>query len=312
MLHYSWNLYGVERIEIVCRAEAGMATAHGESWGELDVREDFIEANGQRIAITRFGQGPALVVLHGIGSRGTSWLPIAERLAQRYDVIAIDQRGHGASSHPEQGYLIPDYAADLAGVLDQLGLEAPLIMGHSLGGMVTLEWARRHPGRAAALVIEDSPMRRGGPGVEELFDGWIALSNMSFDEARAYYASENPGWTDDELDRRTQAITSVAPGVFYDLKANMVPQGGASVIATFAGIQSPTLLIHGDVEAGGMVPEFDAMTFSETVPNVEIARIPAGNHSLHRDTGDAFLAIAEPFLARYAARATWLESAARD
>ncbi len=127
MLHYSGKQYDVKRLEIVCRVEAGMATAHGESWGELDVREDFIEANGQRIAITRFGQGPALVVLHGIGSRGTSWLPIADQLAKFYDVIAIDQRGHGASSHPDQGYLIPDYAADLAGVLDQLGLEKPLM-----------------------------------------------------------------------------------------------------------------------------------------------------------------------------------------
>jgi len=289
-----------------------MATAHGESWGGIDVREDFIEANGQQIAITRFGQGPALVALHGIGSRGTSWLPIAEHLAQQYDVIAIDQRGHGGSSHPEQGYHIPDYAADLAEVLDQLGLEKPLIMGHSLGGMVTLEWARHHPRRAAALVIEDSPMRRGGPGVEELFDGWIALSKMSFDEARTYYAAENPTWTDDDLDRRAHAITSVAPGVFYELKDNMISQGGASVISTYAGIASPTLLVYGDIESGGMVPEFDATTFSETLPNVEIARILAGNHSLHRDTGDAFLAIAEPFLARYAVKATWLEGAARD
>ena len=243
-----------------------MATAHGESWGELDVREDFIEANGQRIAITRFGQGPALVVLHGIGSRGTSWLPIADRLAKFYDVIAIDQRGHGASSHPDQGYLIPDYAADLAGVLDQLGLEKPLIMGHSLGGMVALDWARWHPDRAAALVIEDSSMRRGGPGVDQLFDGWIALSKMSFKEARAYYASENAGWTDDDLDRRALAITSVAPGVFCEMKGDMVSQGGASAIATYTGIQSPTLLIYGDVDTGGMVPEFDAKTFSETAP----------------------------------------------
>ena len=289
-----------------------MAAAHGESWGELDVREDFIEANGQRIAITRFGQGPALLVLHGIGSRGTSWLPIADRLAQSYDVIAIDQRGHGASSHPAQGYLIPDYAADLAGVLDQLGLEKPLIMGHSLGGMVTLEWARQHPDRAAALVIEDSSMRRGGPGVDELFDGWITLSKMSFEEARAYYANENAGWTDDDLERRALAITSVAPGVFCEMKGDMVSQGGASAIPTYAGIQSPTLLIYGDVEAGGMVPEFDATTFSETLPNVEVAQISGGSHSLHRDISDAFLAIAEPFLARYASKATWLEGAARD
>ncbi len=142
--------------------------------------------------------------------------------------------------------------------------------------MVALDWARWHPDRAAALVIEDSSMRRGGPGVDQLFDGWIALSKMSFKEARAYYANENAGWTDDDLDRRALAITSVAPGVFCEMKGDMVSQGGASAIATYTGIQSPTLLIYGDVDTGGMVPEFDAKAFSETLPNVEIARIPEG------------------------------------
>jgi pimeloyl-ACP methyl ester carboxylesterase len=155
-------------------------------------------------------------------------------------------------------------------------------------------------------------MRRGGPSVEELFDGWITLSNMSFDEARSHYAVQDPTWTDDDLDRRARTITSVAPGVFLDLKRDMLSQRGESVIATYAGIETPTLLIYGDVDAGGAVPEFDAAAFAKTLPDVEVARIPGGSHSLHRDSSDEFLAIAEPFLGRYAARATCLEGAACD
>ena len=268
-------------------------TSVDQPWGNLAVNDERVSVNGQEIALARFGEGPALVILHGIGSRATSWAPVAEQLAAAYEVIAIDHRGHGASSHPATGYLIDDYT-------DRLGLKRPLVMGHSLGGMTTLEWARRHPDRAAAIVLEDAPMRRGGSGVEELFDGWIALSQMTVEEARARYAAENPDWSAVDIARRADAITSVAPGVFVELKANMLLQGGISMTPTYAGIVSPVLLVYGDVETGGMVPGFDATAFGGTVPNAELAHIAGGSHSLHRDSPEAFLAAADPFLARFA------------
>jgi pimeloyl-ACP methyl ester carboxylesterase len=277
-----------------------MTTTVDRPWGNLAAKNERVAVNGQEIAVARFGDGPALVILHGIGSRATSWAPVAEHLAGSYEVIAIDHRGHGASSHPATGYLVDDYADDLTAVIDRLGLERPLVMGHSLGGMTTLEWARRHPERAAAIVLEDASMRRGGPGVEALFDGWITLSRMPVEEVRAHYAAENPGWSAADIARRAEAITSVAPGVFAELKANMLLQGGISVVPTYAGIISPVLLVYGDVETGGLVPGFDASAFGETVPNAELAHIAGGGHSLHRDSSEAFLAAVEPFLARFA------------
>lgn len=277
-----------------------MTTTGDRPWGTLDVNNETVSVNGQQIALARFGDGPALVVLHGIGSNGTSWAPVAARLARSYEVIAIDHRGHGASSHPATGYLVDDYAGDLTALIDALGLERPLVMGHSLGGMTALEWARRHPDRAAAIVLEDAPMWRGGPGVEELFDGWIATSQMPVEDVRAHYAAENPAWSAADIARRAEAITSVAPGVFTEMKADMLAQGGISVVPTYPDIRSPVLLVYGDVEAGGMVPEHDAREFAEMVPNAELAHIAGGSHSLHRDSPEAYLAAAEPFLARFA------------
>lgn len=277
-----------------------MTTTGDRPWGHVAVTDEMVSVDGQEIALARFGEGPALVILHGIGSRATSWAPVAEALAASYEVIAIDHRGHGASSHPATGYLIDDYADDLSAVIDLLGLERPLVMGHSLGGMTTLEWARRHPDRAAAIVLEDAPMRRGGPGVEELFDGWIATSQLPVEEVRARYAADNPGWSPADIARRADAVTSVAPGVFVEMKEYMLAQGGISTVPTYAGVVSPVLLVYGDVEQGGMVPDFDARAFGETVPNAELAHIAGGSHSLHRDSPQAFLAAVEPFLARFA------------
>ena len=97
-------------------------TSVDQPWGNLAVNDERVSVNGQEIALARFGEGPALVILHGIGSRATSWAPVGGQLAAAYEVIAIDHRGHGASSHPATGYLIDDYTDDLTAVIDPLGL----------------------------------------------------------------------------------------------------------------------------------------------------------------------------------------------
>src|SRR5438093_4008416 len=94
------------------------------------------------------GAGPSLVLLHGIGSRGVSWWPVIDALSAHFRSIVPDLRGHGDSDKPSSGYLPTDYAADLAALIDVLGLAHPLIIGHSLGGVVTLTWAVFHPERA--------------------------------------------------------------------------------------------------------------------------------------------------------------------
>src|SRR5687767_15885358 len=120
-------------------------------------RERSIDSAGVPITVTEFPNPgrPPVLLLHGIGSRGSSWWPVIDPLAARFHLYQLDLRGHGASGKPSAGYLVEHYAADLDAALDALDLEEPRIMGHSLGALVTLFWASEHPARAAALVIED-------------------------------------------------------------------------------------------------------------------------------------------------------------
>lgn len=284
-----------------------VAAVVANEWGDLPVERRMIRSGDLEIAVTLAGNGPALVLIHGIGSRGISWVPVAEELAREYRLVILDLRGHGASTHPEHGYLLADYAADLEAVLRELGLDRPLIMGHSLGGMTTLEWAIGHPATAAALVIEDSPMNRGGEGVAELFDGWIALSKLSVAEAVAYYTKHNPEWSSDERHRRAVSITSVAPGVFEDMRADMLAQGGVTVISSYAEIESPALLVYGDLPFGGLVAPFHATAFTSTLKHASATHIPFGTHGLHRDNKEKFLEAVLPFLREHSAEASWMK-----
>src|SRR5215211_1153905 len=140
-------------------------------------RERTITSGDVEIAVTEFPNPgrPPVVLLHGIGSRGQTWWPVIDPLAERFHLFQLDLRGHGASGKPSAGYLMEHYAADLDAALDTLDLHVQSnetrIMGHSLGGLVALYWASERPAQAAALVVED-PSLRVPPNVTEAFDGW--------------------------------------------------------------------------------------------------------------------------------------------
>jgi pimeloyl-ACP methyl ester carboxylesterase len=252
------------------------------------------------------GTGPALVLIHGISSSGEVWLPLLDELGRHFTPVTVDLRGHGNSGKPETGYLYDDYIGDVDRVLDHLNLATPLIVGHSLGGLVTLWWAAQQPARAAALVIEDSPLR-SGEDFRPAFDNWIRLNGMELDELRDFYACENPHWKREVVERRTRQMHATAPNVFSELKADSMAHHGVDRIAEIEHVQSPALLIHGDLDSGGMVHPADAEAFTQRLGNASAVRIPGGNHGLHADHMRAFLAAAVPFLLEHSDSASHLD-----
>lgn len=98
---------------------------------------------------------PALLLLHGLGSTNRIWDLCIPFLSDSYYLVAPDQRGHGGSSKPADGYGWTEVTDDAVRLLDGLGLERAYVMGHSWGGDVTLELAVRHPGRVEAICLVD-------------------------------------------------------------------------------------------------------------------------------------------------------------
>jgi esterase len=265
-------------------------------------RERAISAGDVEIAVTEFPNPgrPPVVLLHGVGSRGQSWWPVIDPLAARFHLYQLDLRGHGASSKPSAGYLMEHYAADLDAALDALDLQSheTRIMGHSLGGLVTLYWASEHPARAAALVVED-PSLRVPPDIVQAFDGWQQLAALTPAQAAAWYRQEYPDWSDEDCLRRAETITSTAPGVFAELRAEAqaaLATGTTDRMDILTEVQIPTLLVYGSLELGSMVAPADAERFARIMPRGRAIQLPGAGHSLHRDASDAFLGAVIPFL----------------
>jgi pimeloyl-ACP methyl ester carboxylesterase len=247
------------------------------------------------IAVKEYGQGRDLILVHGIGSTSDTWRPVIDLLADTFRLFAIDLRGHGESDKPEAGYLVDDYARDLQGVIAGLGLVHPLIMGHSLGGMTTMRWAIDHPSAAKRIVLEDPPLRPN-PEAKERFAGWIELASLPIEEVAARYKAENPDWSEEDCLRRAKMITATALPVFTEMRDSMQRPGAPAWIGPLAVVETPMLLIHGDVESGGAVMQTDVDRFAATAPRGHSARIAGAGHSLHRDYTAEFLALAVPFL----------------
>jgi pimeloyl-ACP methyl ester carboxylesterase len=263
-------------------------------------RERTVPSGDVEIAVTEFPNPgrPPVVLLHGVGSRGQSWWPVIDPLAARFHLYQLDLRGHGASGKPSAGYQMAHYAADLDTALAVLDLAEPRIMGHSLGALVALFWASEHPSRAAALVVED-PSLRVPPDIVEAFDGWQQLAALTPAQAAAWYRQEYPDWSDADCLRRAETITSTAPGVFAELRAEAqeaLARGTTDRMHILSGVQSPTLLLYGSLELGSMVAPADAERFVQIMPRGRALQIPGAGHSLHREASDAFLEAAIPFL----------------
>jgi pimeloyl-ACP methyl ester carboxylesterase len=101
------------------------------------------------------GDGPPLVLLHGLSSSSRIWDLTAPHLTGRFRVVALDQRSHGRSDQPDDGYGFDDITADLAAFIETLDIASPAIVGHSWGASVALTYAAARPRAVRSVVLVD-------------------------------------------------------------------------------------------------------------------------------------------------------------
>ncbi len=121
-----------------------------------------IELHGQPVTYHRMGDGPAVLLIHGITSSSRTWRTVMPALAEHYTVIAPDLLGHGRSAKPRGDYSLGAYASGLRDLLVALEIPRATVVGHSLGGGVAMQFAYQFPERVERLVLIDS----GGLGAE--------------------------------------------------------------------------------------------------------------------------------------------------
>ena len=112
--------------------------------------------HGHRIGYRIAGDGPPVVLVHGMLNSSRHWRQVALRLARDHTVIAPDLHGHGHSAGPEGDYSIGAHAAGIRDLLSRLGVDRATVVGHSLGGGVAMQFFYQFPERTERLVLVSS------------------------------------------------------------------------------------------------------------------------------------------------------------
>ena len=140
------------------------------------INDEFVIADDITLHYVQWGtQGTPIICTHGVTANAMCFQALADELAPDHRIIAYDIRGRGDSDKLESGYSIPIYAADLAALIDELELERPIVLGHSLGALVSLYFAAHYPTKLSKLVLIDA----GAPLPWTTFDAqpaWLKAS----------------------------------------------------------------------------------------------------------------------------------------
>jgi pimeloyl-ACP methyl ester carboxylesterase len=267
-----------------------------------------VAANGVRLHYTRTGgEKPPLLLAHGVTDDGLCWSPLAAALADEYDVIMVDARGHGRSEAPEDGYGPGEQAADLAGVIAALGLRKPAILGHSMAAATALVLAGAYPELPGAILLEDPPAWwttwYDTPEAVELRATMkanaLAYKTVDRDALLAGARDRHPGWSAAELEPWADAKLRFSPNVLSVFDAGNPTR--VDWPATLRRVSCPALLITGDPPLGAIVTDESAALLKAFVPWLEIAYIPETGHNIRREGFERYLEVVRGFLREHAA-----------
>ncbi len=230
--------------------------------------------NGIQIAYTRKGSGKPLVLVHGYPLDHTIWDEVLPLLENDFDIITPDLRGFGQSDVVESQYKITDMAADIAELLDQLGIEKAAIAGHSMGGYVSLAFARTYPERVLGLGLVASQAPADPPeGKQGRYDAAAEIMKTGVGPvAESMSVKLTP-------DERVQTfvrglIAEQQPmGLAGSLKAMAERDDSTSILS---GFKFSVAIVHGEEDK--LIPVQRAQEIKAAIPHASLTILSGVGH----------------------------------
>lgn len=242
----------------------------------------FLEIDGVRVRYDDRGQGPAVVLIHGFSSSLDIWSDVADELARRHRVIAIDLKGFGFTSRPEGDYSPAAQAALVWKLLDQRGVQDIAVVGHSWGASVALAVALERPRKVRRIALYSAYVyeaqvpsflrwaRVGGVG-EWLFSLYYR-ERLADRLALAYHDTNFV--TAERIDRIEREFSR--PGATAAALAAARGQRYAEVERRYPGIGQPVLLLWGRNDR--ITPISFGQRLARELPNATLVEVPACGH----------------------------------
>lgn len=245
-----------------------------------------------------FGQGPALVILHGLFGSLDNWVSHARVLEKDYSVYLVDLRNHGKSPHSP----IMNYAAmaeDIAELLDSEGISTCFLLGHSMGAKVAMEMAGHHADRIDKLIVADMGVKTYPPHHTEILHTLRSLnlklisSRKEAEETLMQALKDNTtvqfllkGLGRDAENQFEWKFNFAAIDASYD-----------NILAAVAPypFEKPTLFLYGG--NSGYVKKEDFAEIQHYFPQVQFHEMPNTGHWVHAENPSLFLEIVTQFLA---------------
>ncbi|MBR0662086.1 alpha/beta fold hydrolase [Neoroseomonas oryzicola] len=271
-------------------------------------RAGWIERPDARIRYEVTGEGPAIVFAHGLGGNLMSWWQQVAHFATRYTCVAFSHRGFFPSTAPAEGPDPAAYAADLAALVDELGIADDLrIVCQSMGGWTGVEYALMRPGRVKALVLGSTtgsldarqmrePERsRLEPWKQESAAARVALLKRNIlPSYGARMAEEQPALSQlyNHVYGLTQGFDREAVRARLDALRSRPPE-------SLAAAKCPVLFVPPEEDI--VLPPFAAAAMAPVIPGAKVVPIPKAGHSAQFERAAEFNAIVDAFFAEVGA-----------
>ena len=252
------------------------------------------------------GSGEALLLLHGFTGSKLDFHDQIAWFSDRHRVLAPDQRGHGESSNVGSAdtYGFETLTADLAGYLDAIGVSRCHLLGHSMGGMVALRFALRHPQRLASLILMDTsaePLTIFPSALREQLAKEVrangcasrvgAMRAMPMGDAQARgrdFVGADEHWRRIEL-----KLSQMDPEAFVGLSEAIAVQ--PSVLGELAALDVPTTIIVGEHDLPFIAP---SARMAAAIRDARLVTIPLAAHSPQYENADVWRGTIDAHLAR--------------
>jgi pimeloyl-ACP methyl ester carboxylesterase len=261
-------------------------------------------ADGLDLAVRRWQPDPPrLLLVHGFGDGGFVWEPFVRRLPQTLPAAAVDLRGHGDSARDPTGrYALETHARDVECVLNALGSDDWILVGHSIGAHVATLVAAANQSRVRALVLVDSGPELKPQALEYLYEQFRAQPWRYRSVAELAHAlSERLPLARGALlpEFANNALRAASPGVLElkcdpALKDSPKHMNTAAIWAALEELRCPILVVRG---AASAVLTYDAaVRLSQSLPRCELVTVPMAGHAVLLDNAAGCAAAVQSFI----------------